>query len=157
MTVVWRNEPGTDAAGSNNDSRRWTAVRREPMIEAKVDAGRLGRGRIDQLAIETGARYRVDGPLSVRAVRLVRESAGGVVEDAATHRECLGEDGFREPRSFESVDATDGQGQVDGASCVEVGSSRVRAALIEGDLVSAPGKEDGEKGAGQPGADDRDP
>ena len=100
---------------------------------------------------------KVEIPSSVRAVRLVRESAGGVVEDAATHRECLGEDGFREPRSFESVDATDGQGQVDGASCVEVGSSRVRAALIEGDLVSAPGKEDGEQGAGQPGADDRDP
>ena len=83
--------------------------------------------------------------------------AGRVVQDPAAHREGLGEDGVRESGALEGVDAADRQGEVDRPTGLEIGSPRVRAALVERDLVSAPGKEDREERPGESGTDDRDP
>ena len=128
----------------------------QAMIEPKVDA-RLRRGRLHELTIEPGARHRIDGPLTVGAVRLERRAALAVVQDPAPHRERLGEDRVREPRPFERIDAADREREVDRPSGFEIGSPRVRATLVERDLVSAPGKEDREEWPSKSGTHDRDP
>ena len=127
------------------------------MIEAEVDS-RLGRRRLDELAIQPGPRHGVDRPLAVRAVRLERGSPGGVVQDAATHREGLAP-GPRPPgpaRSSASIPRTD-RARLMERPASEIGAPRVRTTLVERDLVSAPGEEDREEGSGESGTHDRDP
>ena len=79
------------------------------------------------------------------------------MEDPAAHREGLGEDRVGESGSLEGIDAADRQGEVDGPAGIRVGSPRIRATLVQRDLVSAPGEEDRKEGSGESGAHDRDP